>query len=110
MKMLPSLVQPGHPDFDRLDVIRRGLEQIAGGDKVIQAAFPQAIRDAIDFVLDPIRTGRTEIRELDNVEKTFVGLKIEHYVRDFLGAPKGLRDLVIGGRMWTSKIRWTTAG
>lgn len=98
MKMLPSLVQPGHPDFDRLDVIRRGLAQIAGGDKVIQAAFPQAIRDAIDFVLDPIRTGRTEIRELDNVEKTFVGLKIEHYVRDFLGAPKGLRDLVIGGQ------------
>lgn len=98
MKMLPSLVAPGHPDFDRLDRIRRGLERIAGGARVIETAFPLAIRDAIDFVLDPIRTGRTEIRELDNVEKTFVGLKIEHYVRDFLHAPKGLRDLVIGGQ------------
>lgn len=98
MKMLPSVVSEQHPDFPELDRIRRGLFQIAGGEAAIQAAFPQAIRDAIDFVLDPIRTGRTEISELDNVEKTFVGLKIEHYVRDFLNAPKGIRDLVIGNR------------
>lgn len=98
MKMLPSVVQPGHPDFQELDRIRLGILDIAGGEAVIQAAFPQAVRDAIDFLLDPIRTGRTEIGELDNVEKTFVGLKIEHYVREFLGAPKGIRDLVIGNR------------
>ncbi|MEO9491099.1 MAG: NaeI family type II restriction endonuclease [Anderseniella sp.] len=98
MKMLPSVVSPGHPDFEELDQIRRGVLEIAGGDAAIKKAFPQAIRDAIDFVLDPIRTGRTEIRELDNVEKTFIGLKIEHYVRDFLGAPKGIRDLVISNR------------
>jgi hypothetical protein len=35
--------------------------------------------------------------DLDNVEKTFVGLKMEHYVRDMLDVPKGLRDLVIDG-------------
>ncbi|WP_299602586.1 NaeI family type II restriction endonuclease [uncultured Tateyamaria sp.] len=98
MKMLPSVVVPGHPDFEELNRIRDGIFAIAGGNTEIQDAFPQAVRDAIDFVLDPIRTGRTEIRELDNVEKTFVGLKIEHYVRDILGAPKGIRDLVIGSR------------
>ncbi|MGH1466167.1 MAG: NaeI family type II restriction endonuclease [Cognatishimia sp.] len=98
MKMLPSLVTPAHQDFDELNRIREGILNSAGGSSIVHAAFPQAIRDAIDFVLDPIRTGRTEIRELDNVEKTFVGLKIEHYVRDFLGAPKGIRDLVIDGR------------
>lgn len=98
MKMLPSVVVEQHPDFPELDRIRQGLFEIAGGEGAIQDAFPQAIRDAIDFVLDPIRTGRTEISELDNVEKTFVGLKIEHYVRDFLRAPKGIRDLVIGNR------------
>jgi hypothetical protein len=98
MKMLPSVVVPGHPDFEELDRIRDGIFDIAGGDAEIQNAFPQAVRDAIDFVLDPIRTGRTEIRDLDNVEKTFIGLKIEHYVRDILGAPKGIRDLVIGNR------------
>lgn len=95
MKMLPSIVVPGHPDYADLERIRLSILDIAGGDAAIQEAFPQAVRDAIDFVLDPIRTGRTEIHELDNVEKTFVGLKIEHYVRDFLGAPKGLRDLII---------------
>ena len=98
MRMLPSTVQPGHPDFEALSKIRTGIYALAGGKSAVDTAFPHAIRDAIDFVLDPIRTGRTEIRELDNVEKTFVGLKIEHYVRDFLGAPKGIRDLEIDGQ------------
>jgi len=98
MRMLPSIVQPGHPDFEALSKIRAGIYTLAGGKTAVDTAFPHAIRDAIDFVLDPIRTGRTEIRELDNVEKTFVGLKIEHYVRDFLGAPKGIRDLEIHGQ------------
>ena len=53
--------------------------------------------DAIEFVLDPVRTGRTRLAELDNVEKTFIGLKIEHFVRDLLDAPKGVRDLVLAG-------------
>lgn len=53
--------------------------------------------DAIEFVLDPVRTGRTLISDLDNVEKTFVGLKIEHYIRDLLDAPKGVRDLELAG-------------
>ena len=98
MKMLPSVVLPGHPDFEELERTKEAIQEIAGGKAVIQAAFPQAIRDAIDFVLDPIRTGRTQLNELDNVEKTFVGLKVEHYIRDFLGAPKGIRDLMIGNR------------
>lgn len=96
--MLPSSVKLGHPDFEALMKIRNGVFAIAGGEEVLQAAFPQAVRDAIDFVLDPIRTGRTELSQLDNVEKTFIGLKIEHYVRDFLNAPKGIRDLEIGGQ------------
>lgn len=98
MRMSPSDVIPGHPDYDRLIVIRDGIQNIAGGREIVSQAFPGAIRDAIDFVLDPVRTGRTELSQLDNVEKTFVGLKIEHYVRDFLRAPKGVRDLVIDGQ------------
>lgn len=98
MRMFPSDVIPGHPDYDALIEIRDGIVNLAGGPENVSHAFPEAIRDAIDFVLDPIRTGRTELHQLDNVEKTFVGLKIEHYVRDFLGAPKGVRDLVIDGQ------------
>ncbi|MEO9697626.1 MAG: NaeI family type II restriction endonuclease [Tateyamaria sp.] len=98
MRMLPSNVIPGHPDYDALAKVRDGVLALAGGGDHVHQAFPGAIRDAIDFVLDPVRTGRTELHQLDNVEKTFVGLKIEHYVRDFLGAPKGMRDLVIAGQ------------
>ena len=57
--------------------------------------FPELVREAVDFVLDPVRTARTTVRELDNVEKTFIGLKLEHFVRDMLDVPKGLRDLRI---------------
>ena len=59
--------------------------------------FPTLVRDAVDFVLDPVRTARTRVAELDNVEKTFIGLKLEHFVRDMLDVPKGLRDLVVNG-------------
>lgn len=60
-------------------------------------AFVRVMTEAIEFVLDPVRTGRTLIADLDNVEKTFVGLKIEHYIRDLLDAPKGVRDLELLG-------------
>lgn len=98
MRMLPSRVQPGHPDYSSLVPIRDGIIRAAGGLEALTAAFPRTVREAIDFVLDPVRTGRTQIADLDNVEKTFVGLKIEHFVRDLLDAPKGLRDLVIDGQ------------
>ena len=45
--------------------------------------------------MDPVRTARTLISELDNVEKTYIGLKVEHFLRDFLDVPKGIRDLRI---------------
>ena len=60
-------------------------------------AFAALIVQAIEFVLDPVRTGRTSISALDNVEKTFIGLKVEHFLRDLLDAPKGVRDLEIAG-------------
>lgn len=38
------------------------------------------------------------MEELDKVEKTFIGLKVEHFLRDWLDVPKGLsRDLRIDG-------------
>lgn len=86
-----------HPDFKMLDRIRRVIYELAGGPDLLATTFPILVRDAVDFVIDPVRTARTRIADLDNVEKTFVGLKIEHYFRDLLNVPKGLRDLVIDG-------------
>lgn len=68
-----------------------------GGMDALRELFPLLVRDAVDFVLDPVRTARTRVAELDNVEKTFIGLKLEHFVRDMLDVPKGVRDLILGG-------------
>lgn len=55
------------------------------------------LKEAAEFVIDPVRTARTAIQDLDNVEKTFIGLKVEHFFRDFVDLPKGARDLSLDG-------------
>lgn len=98
MRVIPSAVKPGHPDYGILSRIESAILTQMGGADALHARFPELIRDALDFVLDPVRTGRTKLVELDNVEKTFIGLKIEHFIRDMLDVPKGLRrDLTIDG-------------
>ncbi|MBX3509414.1 MAG: hypothetical protein KF714_11565 [Parvibaculum sp.] len=98
MRNIPeSIVKAGHPDFSVLDQIAGFVLERTGGKTSLEERLPALIRDAVDFVLDPIRTGRTRLADLDNVEKTFIGLKVEHFIRDMLDVPKGLRDLVIDG-------------
>jgi hypothetical protein len=90
-------MEPTHPDFATLTPLQEELFRLSGGVTKLATAFPNLVSDAVDFVIDPTRTARTKISELDNVEKTFIGLKIEHYLRDFLDVPKGLRDLRLNG-------------
>lgn len=87
-----------HPDYYRLRAIVDAVISKAGGLQRITAEFPCAIREVIDSTLDPVRTGRTNFEELDNVEKTFIGLRLEHVFRDMIDVPSGLRDLVINGQ------------
>jgi hypothetical protein len=99
MRAIPaSLVAPGHLDFSDLTLFRDEILKKLGSIDKVRAQFPLLVRDAVDFVLDPVRTARTTVRDLDNVEKTFIGLKLEHFVRDMLDVPKGLRDLELCGR------------
>lgn len=90
-------MDPSHPDFPVLDKIARSIVSRAAGRENFIAKTPEIIQNAIDFVVDPVRTARTKISELDKVEKTFVGLKVEHFFRDFIDVPKGIRDLSIDG-------------
>jgi hypothetical protein len=96
MRPIRTPFDESHPDFSVLAMLRGAIASRAGGLANLQIKFPGIVRDAIDFVLDPVRTARTKVRDLDNVEKTFIGLKLEHFVRDMLDVPKGLRDLRIG--------------
>jgi len=98
MRKIPSAVVPGHPDHEILAEIQDAILERVGSIQQLNEQFPALVRKAIDSVLDPVLTCRTRLEELDNVEKTFIGLKIEHFVRDMLDVPKGLHDLVIGGR------------
>jgi Restriction endonuclease NaeI len=93
-----SIVNESHADFAQLSTIRDGIFRRLYGRGTLQELLPGLIKDAVDFVLDPVRTARTQITELDKVEKTFIGLKIEHYLRDLLDVPRGLkRDMQIDG-------------
>lgn len=97
MRAILTQIDDTHPDYPVLSMLRDEVAARVGGLPALQTGFPNIVRDAVDFVLDPVRTARTRVVELDNVEKTFIGLKLEHFVRDMLDVPKGLRDLVIGG-------------
>jgi len=91
-----QLFGESHDDDLILAPVRAEIEARVGGrDLAVELA--ERVMAAVEFVLDPVRTGRTRVRELDNVEKTFIGLKVEHFVRDLLDAPKGIRDLMLGG-------------
>jgi len=93
-----SQVDEKHQDFQILARIRAEIERKAGGADRLRDELPDLIKNAVDFVIDPVRTGRTTMEELDKVEKTFIGLKVEHFIRDLLELPKGLsRDLQIDG-------------
>src|SRR4051794_35301533 len=98
MRVIQTQVTETHPDYPALSVLRDAIAARVGGLNALTSRFPELVRDAVDFVLDPVQTARTRLHELDNVEKTFVGLKLEHFVRDLLDVPKGLRrDLNING-------------
>lgn len=97
MRAIRTQLSETHPDYPMLSALCDEIAARAGGLDVLTARFPELVRDAVDFVLDPVRTARTRLHELDNVEKTFIGLKLEHFVRDMLDVPKGLRDLEING-------------
>lgn len=90
-----SQVDSTHVDYATLKLLQDEIASRAGGLARLQQRFPLLVRDAVDFVLDSVRTARTRVSELDNVEKTFIGLKLEHFVRDMLDVPKGVRDLVV---------------
>lgn len=94
-QLLPSDVIPGHQDHQLLTAIGNDIAvRVPLG---LSDALSELVLEAVEFVLDPVRTGRTKMAQLDNVEKTFIGLKVEHFIRDMLDAPKGVRDLVLAG-------------
>jgi hypothetical protein len=79
------------------------LRALSGPDPVKK--FGQAVRQAIDEVLDGPRTGRCRLAELAKTEKTYIGTKVEIVVRTALGLDQGpILDLEIEGH--PVDIKW----
>jgi len=51
----------------------------------------RAIRTAIDDVIDPVRTGRWSVAQLEKVEKTYIGTRVEITLRSTLNLEQGAR-------------------
>ncbi|MFE7954947.1 NaeI family type II restriction endonuclease [Streptomyces sp. NPDC057413] len=74
--------------------------------------FGQALRQAIDEVLDGQRTGRFDVAELEKTEKTYLGTKVEIVLRAEFGLGRGRNmDYLIAGQEVDSKFtigaNWT---
>lgn len=91
------------PSDEAQITVESKLRELGGKDPAKK--FGQAIRQAIDEVLDGPRTGRYRLAELAKTEKTYVGTKIEIVVRTMLGLEPGpILDLEIAGH--PVDIKW----
>lgn len=91
------------PSDEAQITVESTLRELGGEDPAKE--FGQAIRQAIDEVLDGPRTGRYRLAELAKTEKTYVGTKIEIVVRTMLGLEPGpILDLEIAGN--PVDIKW----
>lgn len=107
-KVPTSLVVPGHPDYALLKSIADEIDRKAGGRAELASEVPIMLRECIDALINTPRTGRRDFKELEKVEKTFIGTHVEIVVRRFLRLEKGLLDTVILGH--DVDIKFTTGG
>ncbi|MFJ2934032.1 NaeI family type II restriction endonuclease [Streptomyces sp. NPDC087219] len=78
-----------------------------------ESRFRQALRTAIDEVLDGKRTGRYSIADLRKTEKTYIGTKVEIVLQEAFNIPpgpqKGMDYLISGHQVdckFTSGATW----
>lgn len=95
--ILSRHIEPSSPDYTVVKTIEAELIREAKGIANLKRDLPILIRQAIDEVIDPTRTGRVHASELEKTEKTYIGTKVEILVRNYFHLPKGILDLRIAG-------------
>ena len=85
-------------DDEILSALELKLYECCGGKEKLIAEVPQLLRKAIDEVIDPPRTARLLLEQLEKTEKTYLGTKVEILIRKFFNVPKGVLDLEIDGQ------------
>jgi hypothetical protein len=93
----PTSYGPAHPDFKTISTVERAILAARPIQDILRD-IPQMFRDAIDGVIDTPNTRRRAYADLEKVEKTYIGTRIEILLRAYLQAPKGkVLDLLLGG-------------
>ncbi len=89
-------VQPLDPELDAVEHTIQTKRYESGLD--YRAIIQEAISQAVDETVDPIRSGRWEISQLSKPEKTIIGTRVENVLRMALGFPRARRlDMVVAG-------------
>ncbi|MCZ7853714.1 NaeI family type II restriction endonuclease [Agrobacterium salinitolerans] len=87
-----------HPDYATLAPLVETILAQAGGFDSFAENVPPLLRKAIDEVIDAPRTDRFTIDQAEKTEKTYLGTKIEIFIRRFLKLSKGKTlDLLVNG-------------
>jgi len=78
--------------------LEAAIYESAGGKAKFEEEIPALLRQAIDEVIDPARSKRFTLDEIQSTEKTYLGTKIEILLRNALGVEFGDEmDLLIDG-------------
>jgi hypothetical protein len=95
-KNIPASVYgPDHPDFEVIDFVERDIIKSSSNQNVLRDFFGEMLRDEIDKLIDTPNTDRRSYGDLEKVEKTYIGTRVEIRLRKFWGYPKGKLDLRI---------------
>jgi hypothetical protein len=87
-----------NPDSLLIEQLEEAILRNAGGMERFRKVIPLLLRKAIDEVIDPARTNRFTLDEIEKTEKTYLGTKVEILLRNWLRFPKGKTlDLSIDG-------------
>lgn len=91
------------------------LLRLVGGVAAAEDFFARIIRRSIDEVLDGPRTGRYVFTQLEKVERTYIGQKVEIILRDALELGRGTTlDLLVAGHdvdaKWSQGRSWMIPG
>jgi len=91
---------------DALDAVAASLLSVPD----FESKVTEAIRAALDEVIDGARTGRYSIKQLEKTESTYIGTKVEILLRHALEFPRGKRlDNLIAGHEVDTKFSIKTS-
>ena len=94
--LIPLRLAETHVDYKLLVRLEDAIYKNVDGRERFCSEFPKLLRQAIDEVIDPARSKRFTLDEIEKTEKTYLGTKVEILLRNYLGFERGKQmDLLI---------------